>query len=349
MSEAPGPPAAPPARASGPDVPEVPEACEALDAPRAPSPPGRVRWALRLGGAALTLVAAVSGATVVGRTVVRARPLQVHGIEVRGLSRTGRDTLMQAAGLRLHRPLLTIDLPASVRAIEALPWVQHATVRRQLPDRLRVEVQEHVAKAAAMVGELWLVNPAGEPFKRFTSDDALVLPVITGVHAQPSAEKALHQQPAVVGRLQDGLALLDALLEVRDDLYNVDELHFDADLGWSGVLLLGRNHAGGAAPRPAVSVHLGHAPKARLPVLVYALERLAERREVPEVIWAAHVHQEGRVQVRLASAAACLGGPPSPKLVGAKESGKREPWHRSRSSSSASTSAPAKSAPSSAR
>ena len=322
-----------------------------------PGAPGASRWPVRratlrrvttLGVTMLAGASLLAGAAMLGRVVVRSGPLQVRGIEVRGLVRTERAQLLNAADLGLSRPLLGVNLTATVRAIEALPWVQHATVRRQLPDRLRVEVQEHVAKAAAMVGELWLVNPAGEPFKRFASDDALVLPVITGVHAQPSAERPLVAQPAVVTRLQDGLELLDAMVEVRDDLYNVDELHFDADLGWSCVLLLGRAHGGPNKPRPTVTVHMGHAPKTRLPVLVYALERLAERRDVPEVIWAAHAHQEGRVQVRLAQAPACQNTQLGPKLVGAKET-KGQTWHRSRSSSSASTSAPARSAPPSPR
>lgn len=283
-------------------------------APKAPTDAGAnggpSRWWPRLFG----LCTAGAGLLALG-LLVRASlllgPLRVHGIEVRGLERTGREGLLAHAELALHQPLLLLDLDRAVAAIEQLPWVRQATIRRQLPDKLRIEVTEHVGKAAAMLGELWLVNPDGEPFKRFSAADRLVLPVITGVAAQPHAERPLGRQPQVTSRLQEGLGLLDALVEVRDDLYNVDELHHDADLGWSAVLLLGRAYARPGALRPTATVHLGPDPQARLPVLPHVLNQLADRHEVPEVIWANHVHQEGRVQVQLPQGSPLLSPAPS--------------------------------------
>lgn len=49
---------------------------------------------------------------------------------------------------RLRGGFFTLDLEAARATLEALPWVSHATVRRLWPNRLVVELTEHVAAAA---------------------------------------------------------------------------------------------------------------------------------------------------------------------------------------------------------
>jgi len=66
--------------------------------------------------------------------------------------------------------------PAEVRAgLERLPWVRRASVRRVWPDRLEVELEEHVA--LARWGDDSLVNVYGERFKGTTEG---TLPVFLG-------------------------------------------------------------------------------------------------------------------------------------------------------------------------
>lgn len=68
--------------------------------------------------------------------------------------------------------------PDEVRlALERLPWVRKASVRRVWPDRLQVEIEEHVA--FARWGDDALVNTHGERFQG-RSDAALPLFVAPG-------------------------------------------------------------------------------------------------------------------------------------------------------------------------
>jgi cell division protein FtsQ len=60
-------------------------------------------------------------------------------------------------------------------AIEQLPWVRRASVRRVWPDRLEVDIEEHVA--FARWGSDALVNPYGE---RFTGTSDADLPLFVG-------------------------------------------------------------------------------------------------------------------------------------------------------------------------
>jgi len=62
----------------------------------------------------------------------------------------------------LRGNFFTVDLEATQRAFEKLPWVRTASVRRLFPWRLEVELEEHVA--LARWNETDLVNTHGEVF-----------------------------------------------------------------------------------------------------------------------------------------------------------------------------------------
>ena len=62
----------------------------------------------------------------------------------------------------LDSGFMSADLPAIERAVEALPWVDHARVQRRWPNSLHVTVVEQTA--AARWGEAGLLNTRGEVF-----------------------------------------------------------------------------------------------------------------------------------------------------------------------------------------
>lgn len=62
----------------------------------------------------------------------------------------------------LRGNFFTVDLESTRKAFEKLPWVRKASVRRQLPWRLEVELEEHVA--LAHWNGTTLVNTHGEVF-----------------------------------------------------------------------------------------------------------------------------------------------------------------------------------------
>ena len=82
----------------------------------------------------------------------------------------------------LRGNFFTVDLEATQRAFEKLPWVRTASVRRQFPWQLEVELEEHVALARWNGAEL--VNTHGEVFLAETSQ---VLPLFSG-QAENAAE-----------------------------------------------------------------------------------------------------------------------------------------------------------------
>lgn len=89
--------------------------------------------------------------------------------------------------------------PEDVRAsLERLPWVRSASVRRVWPDRLEVEIEEHVA--LARWGDDALLNTYGERFFAHT-DQALPLFV-----APPGTEAEVARRYASFARIVAPLA-----------------------------------------------------------------------------------------------------------------------------------------------
>ena len=75
----------------------------------------------------LTLVLAVL-ALVVGAAVATRSPLlDVDRVEVTGAEQTSAGAVLEAAGSRARRALVSVDVAAAARRVEALPWVDDAT------------------------------------------------------------------------------------------------------------------------------------------------------------------------------------------------------------------------------
>jgi len=102
---------------------------------------------------------------------------------------------------------LPVDLAALQRSVEALPWVDRATVARAWPRGLRIEVTEQVA--AARWGADGLLNARGELFltgARFLPPE---LPRLSGPVGSEGA--VARRYLAIQGRLAEGGVRLTAL------------------------------------------------------------------------------------------------------------------------------------------
>jgi cell division protein FtsQ len=109
----------------------------------------------------------------------------------------------------LSGSFLTLDLQQVRTLFEAVPWVRHAVVQRDFPNRLKVTIEEH--QAVAWWGEAGsgrLVNQLGEVFEA-SPDEGEELPELYGPDAQSPQVWALYQSlQAEFARLEMGLARL---------------------------------------------------------------------------------------------------------------------------------------------
>lgn len=125
-------------------------------------------------------------------------------LEFKGVQRASTAGLSRLAGLAEGQNLFTIDLAAAALAMEEDPWVRHVVLRRELPDAVVVELEEHAPVAlVSVVGGLYAVTSDGALFKRIVAADRLDLPVITGL-----------TRDAFAGERRGGDATLRAALDL---------------------------------------------------------------------------------------------------------------------------------------
>jgi cell division protein FtsQ len=131
---------------------------------------------LNLAAGTLVGIAVFVFAIVAVVLVLRSPLFPVTAIELtHALGHSSREEIAAAARARIAGNFFAVD-PAQVRAaLEALPWVRRASVRRVWPDRLQVTLEEHVP--LARWGEGALIDRYGERFAGRTDEP---LPVLFG-------------------------------------------------------------------------------------------------------------------------------------------------------------------------
>lgn len=124
---------------------------------------------VRLMNLTATLLYALCGVALVaalGWWMLTRPVFDLRAIEVEGeLRHNNAPTLRANVASQLAGSFFTVDLERTREAFEAVPWVRGAVVRREFPNRLRVQLQEHHAVALWGDSESRLVNSFGEVFE----------------------------------------------------------------------------------------------------------------------------------------------------------------------------------------
>jgi cell division protein FtsQ len=149
--------------------------------------------------AALVMVLAFAGLCAAGYTIARDYVLHddrfmipsSSAIEIQGNEHVTRAQLLSIFGGDVERNIFSVPLAERKADLEELPWVEHATVMRLLPNRLRVAVMERRPVAFVRQGNhIGLVDGNGVLLDMPTDVQANGLysfPVVTGIAATDPA------------------------------------------------------------------------------------------------------------------------------------------------------------------
>jgi cell division protein FtsQ len=173
-----------------------------------------VKSAVRVHGAGLLkallltalTVAAVWGGVELRRWALTSPRFLLKETSFTGLQRASPGELLKLSGLTVGQNLWSLDVEALERAMRTHPWVRSVELSRRFPSSVSVEVGEHVPVALAVLGDLYLLNDEGEPFKRLQPGDRLDLPLVTGVER----EVYIADEAGVRSRLRRALAVVEA-------------------------------------------------------------------------------------------------------------------------------------------
>ena len=146
-------------------------------------------------------VVAVLGTVVASALVVRSMVLHDErfviptsaAIAIEGNKHVTKAQLLSIFGGDVERNIFTVSLAERRAELERMPWVEHATVMRLLPDQLRVSIVERTPVAfVRQGGHIGLVDKSGVLMDMVSSGgEQYSFPVVTGISAdEPLSTRA---------------------------------------------------------------------------------------------------------------------------------------------------------------
>lgn len=129
---------------------------------------------------------------------------QVVEVNLTGQNHVTPSEILKTAGIKPSTSILFIHADEARARLEALPWIQSASVRKFYPDRIDIAVTERQAFALWQInGEVKVIARDGTPIAPYSDDPRYVnLPIVVGEGANIK-----------VGAIVDALARMPALAE----------------------------------------------------------------------------------------------------------------------------------------
>lgn len=188
------------------------------------------RAVLRFSGvimAALILPALVWGGYEGYTALTTTERLAIETIKITGANRVSEDDIYDLAGIDEGDNILSFKAEAVAENLKKNPWIKEARVSRSLPATVNIEISEREPMALVKLDAIYVMDSTGVVFKRYSSEDALDLPVITGLTMDGLKNDG--------GALEEGMLRLVKTLRGRAgfNLADVSEIHADGIFGLS--------------------------------------------------------------------------------------------------------------------
>ncbi len=243
------------------------------------------------------MVVGIGGAVAWGaRHYVKTSPrFAISEIVTTGAKRRSADELASIAGIAKGQNVFSTDLDRARARLIADPWVNEATLARQLPGTIFLRVVEREAggivatndgSAKAAGGETYVVTREGAIIKRLETGDPTDLPIVTGVVLQ----QLMDDRDGATRTIRRALDLAGdyehSPLATRSPL---EEVHVEPN--GEMTLVVGKN---------AVALHMGAPPyRRKLEQAVRVVAELDRRGAKPDSIMLDNETRPDRVVVRM--------------------------------------------------
>jgi len=185
---------------------------------------------LRIAGAVTAALGLVGGVGAYGPVLASAiadHPyFSVTEIIVTPTEHVRAGALLESVDLRAGVSLWRVDPENLAAALEAQPWIRRASVRREFPRRLVVDVTEREPAAILYLDQLYYVDNTGLAFVRVGDRDPLDLPFLTGIEAAIVAD----ERPFARHAIRQALRLLHSM-QAAGLPFRVSEVHIDRERG----------------------------------------------------------------------------------------------------------------------
>ena len=235
----------------------------------------RLAWLAAKGVLVIALAAgAVAGAVFTYGWALRSPQLALTKISFRGLRQVTGAELLQLTGLSLGENIFRVDCSGLAQSIASHPWVRRAEVHRRIPHELLIQVDEVKPIAIVSLGQLYLLDAEGRPFKRVQPSDSVDLPRVTGI----SREQYLREPGTASARLQRAAEMI-ADYRRFDPTDPISELRLEA----MGMTLISQS---------GVEIHFGEGERAAKFARLRRVRSELSRRG----LWAQSIRLDNRVR-----------------------------------------------------
>jgi len=143
----------------------------------------------------------------------------VQEIKVRGGEKVGGSEIVAMAGMSHGISIWKIHPEIIEKKVGKHPWVKRVLVRRELPRRVVIEVEEREARGIVVLGKLYYADAEGFVFKEVEEGENTDFPLLTGLRQADLTSQA----HATRQKIREALRLGD--LMARGPLA-VSEIHF---------------------------------------------------------------------------------------------------------------------------
>ncbi len=127
----------------------------------------------------------------------------IREVKVLGVEKVKGADLVVMSGLGPHTGIWSIDPAEIEERVRRHPWVKSVLIRRELPARLVIHIEEWSASAIVALDKLYYVADDGVIFKALDDDDSVDFPFITGLRAA----RLPPQEPGTRDKLSQAVAL----------------------------------------------------------------------------------------------------------------------------------------------
>ena len=173
--------------------------------------------------------------------------LRVGEVNLRGRVNTPLEALTAAVDVERGDPILALDLDALRRKVEAIGWVKQATVWRQLPDTLHIEIVEREPFARWQIdGRHYLIDQDGKVLEEGNRLEFAHLLLLVGAGASDKAHdllKMLQTDPMLARRVVNAIRVRNRRWDIEFDNGVIARLpEENPEQAWARLIALERSH-----------------------------------------------------------------------------------------------------------
>jgi len=127
---------------------------------------------------------------------------RVNEVEVEGIRKIPRETVLSLIELEGMPNLFTLRLREVAKRLECHPWIEQVKVRKVFPNKISIQVEERKPIAILQLEELYYIDTKGVIFSPVGDRDKFNYPFLTGLTRQSLEKDPLEAKRLIMKALE---------------------------------------------------------------------------------------------------------------------------------------------------